>query len=62
MAQITGHKIIKEPVQITVDNSAIWDLIRSTCMKYKPASSEDEAQVLAALDLVEELFFANCRE
>lgn len=33
MAQITGHKIIREPVQITVDNQAIWNLIRNTVSK-----------------------------
>lgn len=32
---ITGHKIIKEPVQIKVDNQAIWDLVANTCFPYK---------------------------
>ena len=29
--QITGHKVIKEPIQITVDNKELWNLIRNTC-------------------------------
>lgn len=28
---ITGHKIIKEPVQIKVDNTEIWNLVADTC-------------------------------
>ena len=37
MAQITGHKIIKEPVQITVDNSVIWNMVRDICMRSVPS-------------------------
>ena len=37
MAQINGHKIIKEPVQITVDNSVIWNMVKDTCMKSLPS-------------------------
>lgn len=40
MAQITGHKVIREPVQITVDNRTIWELVRSTCMKTLPANAK----------------------
>ena len=28
---ITGYKVIKEPIQIKVDNTELWNLIRSTC-------------------------------
>ena len=32
---ITGHKIIKEPVQIKVDNTEIWNLVARACfMEY----------------------------
>ena len=31
--RITGHKIIKEPVQITVDNTEIWNLVARSCFK-----------------------------
>lgn len=53
MAQITGHKIIKEPVQITVDNSAIWDLVYRTCCKALPANiSNGVVYKFTALDTV----------
>ena len=28
---VKGHKVIKEAIQIKVDNTELWNLIRSTC-------------------------------
>ena len=28
---VTGHKIVKEPIQIKVDNGELWKLIYTTC-------------------------------
>ena len=31
--QVYGHKIIKEPVQIKVDNTEIWNLVARACFR-----------------------------
>ncbi len=41
--QITGHKIIKEPVQITVDNKVLWEVVASTCFPGYPDSFVSES-------------------
>lgn len=63
--QITGHKIVKEPVRIVINNSALWDAVEQTVRKELLELDYNEKpyhELIYSLNLVREAFNKHCED